>query len=67
MSSETPRTGQIVDDGRRANLGGVPRDSCPYMPESHGSQRDDWLYGWDDMQARQNRPSTVNTGNIPAG
>lgn len=58
---------QFIDDGRRANLGGVQRDRCPYMPESHGKQREAWLEGWDDMQRRQNAPSTVNTRNIPGG
>lgn len=60
-------TQQFVDDGRRANMNGVPRDLCPYMEESHGKQRAQWLEGWDDMQRRQNAPSTVNTSNLPGG
>lgn len=55
------------DDGRRANMAGISRDRCPYITELSEPQRDQWLAGWDEGQAMQNKPSTLNTDNLPGG
>lgn len=51
----------VRDNGRQANMGGVARDSCPYMEEHRPLERAHWLAGWDEGQQIRNTPSTFTT------
>lgn len=53
-----PAYKQHRDDGRQANMSGVARNLCPYMPEIYPSERDHWLAGWDEGQGAQNKGAT---------
>lgn len=57
MTEFHPKFKEYRDLGRKANLGSVPRESCPYR---YGKERDHWLAGWDEGRAAQNKPSTFS-------
>ena len=40
----------VSDEGTASFLHGLPREDCPYPPDSE--DREEWLSGWDHAAAR---------------
>jgi ribosome modulation factor len=57
MSEDLPLPKGAFDEGRASYLHGLPREDCPYPPDS--DEREPWLEGWDQTAHRDSTRGDV--------